>query len=106
MLISWLGARLRRILHDRHALFDDALHAQQAHAELLLNQLADAAHAAVAQVVDIVCLAVALVELHHAAQDRHHVILGERADRLRNRQIELAVELIASHAAQVIAAWV
>ena len=38
----------------RHALLDHALHAQQADAELVLDQLADRAHAAVAEVVDVV----------------------------------------------------
>ena len=39
---------------DRHALADDALHAQEADAELVLDQLADGTHAAVAEVVDVV----------------------------------------------------
>ena len=47
------GRRLVRV-RDRHALPDHALHAQQADAELVLDQLADGAHAAVAQVVDVV----------------------------------------------------
>ena len=38
----------------RHALADDALHAGQAGAELVLDQLADRADAAVAEVVDVV----------------------------------------------------
>ncbi len=42
---------------DRHALADDALHAAEADAELVLQQLADAAHAAVAEMVDVVRLA-------------------------------------------------
>src|SRR5262249_5228780 len=45
----------------------------------------------------------ALVELHHAAQDGHGVVLGERADRLRDRQIQLAVQLIAPDAAEIVA---
>ena len=43
---------------DGHALLDDPLHADQAHAELVLQQLADGAHAAVAEVVDVVRLTV------------------------------------------------
>jgi hypothetical protein len=38
----------------RHALFDDSLHADQAHSELVLQQLADRPHPAVAEVVDVV----------------------------------------------------
>ena len=39
---------------DRHALANDALHTGKADAELILQQLAHAAQAAVAEVVDIV----------------------------------------------------
>ena len=53
MLISAFGVALSELL-DRHALLDDALHAQQADAEVVLDQLADGADAAVAQVIDVV----------------------------------------------------
>ena len=46
--------RVVDVLVDRHALLDRALHADQADAELVLEQLAHGAHAAVAQVVDVV----------------------------------------------------
>ena len=39
---------------DRHPLLDDALHAEQADAELVLDQLAVGADAPVAQVVDVI----------------------------------------------------
>jgi phosphoribosyl 1,2-cyclic phosphodiesterase len=42
---------------DAHALLDRALHAQQTDAVLVLHQLADSAHATVAEVVDVVDLA-------------------------------------------------
>ena len=45
-----------------HALADDALHAGEADAELVLQQLADAADTAVAQVVDVVGHADAVVQ--------------------------------------------
>ncbi len=44
----------RHLLVHRHLFLDGALHAHQADAELVLEQLAHRAHAAVAQVVDIV----------------------------------------------------
>ena len=53
MLISAFGVAVSGSC-DRHALLDHPLHAQQADAELVLDQLADRAHAAVAQVVDVV----------------------------------------------------
>ena len=62
---------------DGHALLDDPLHADQAHAELVLEQLAHGAHAAVAEVVDVVRLAVAVVELDDLADDRHEVLVVE-----------------------------
>ena len=49
------GVRRRLVdLLDRHALAHDALHAQQADAERVLDQLAVGADAAVAEVVDVV----------------------------------------------------
>src|SRR5581483_9798857 len=48
-----VGRRLARLL-DAHPLVDHALHTQQPDAKLRLNQLTHAAHAAVAQVVDVV----------------------------------------------------
>ena len=62
---------------DGHALLDDPLHADQSHAELVLEQLTDGAHAAVAEVVDVVRLTVAVVELDDLADDRHEVLVVE-----------------------------
>ncbi len=50
-------------LDRRHALLDGALHAQQADAVLVLHQLADRAHAAVAEIVDVVDLALAVAQV-------------------------------------------
>ena len=47
----------------RHALLDGALHAQQAEAVLVLHELADRAHAAVAEMVDVVDLALAVAQV-------------------------------------------
>ena len=51
----------------RHALLDRPLHAQQADAVLVLHQLADRAHAAVAEIVDVVDLALAVAQLDQGA---------------------------------------
>ena len=66
-------------LDDGHALAHDALHPQESHAELLLDELADGAHAAVAEVVDVVRVALAVVQLDDLADDAHQVVVGERA---------------------------
>src|SRR6202022_2013160 len=97
---------------DRHALLDDSLHADQAHAELVLQQLAHGPHAAVAEVVDVVrdlLLARRVVELDQLAQEGDEVAL------LQDPQLALAdaredvlfiptqalVDLIAADAAEV-----
>src|ERR1700730_15159837 len=70
-----VGRGLSRLLYA-HALFDDALHTQEADAELALDKLADAAHAAIAQVVNVVFAAMAVVQLDKAANDVDEIILG------------------------------
>src|SRR4029078_3915940 len=56
-------------LDDRHALAHDALHAQQADSELLLDELADRADATVSEVVDVVGVALAVVQLDDPRDD-------------------------------------
>ena len=55
------------LLRHAHALLDGALHADQADAVLVLHQLADRADAAVAEVVDVVDRAAAVLELDEVA---------------------------------------
>ena len=70
---------------DRHPLLDDALHAQQADAELVLDELAVGADAPVAEVVDVVRRrASAVVEPRlelDRDDDRDDVLLGDHATR-------------------------
>ena len=75
--------RHHRVDLDRaHALADRALHAQQADAVLVLHQLADRAHAAVAEMVDVVDLAAAVLELDQHLEDGEDVFLAQRANRV------------------------
>ena len=76
-----------------HALFDRALHPDQADAELVLDQLSDGAHAAIAKMVDIVNLAVAVLELHQVADDFEDVFAAQRALLERHVDLELVIEL-------------
>ena len=71
-----------------HALLDRALHADEADAVLVLDQLADRAHAAVAEVVDVVDLAVAVLELDQVADDLEDVLAAQRA--LLERHVDAA----------------
>jgi hypothetical protein len=72
--------RHHRVDLDRgHALLDRALHAQQADAVLVLHQLADRAHAAVAEVVDVVDVALAVAQVHQRLDAGDDVFLAQRA---------------------------
>ena len=69
-----------------HALFDGALHANQTDAVLVLHELADRAHAAVAEVVDVVDRAAAVLQLDEVTNGLEDVLRGEhRACRARGR---------------------
>ena len=62
-----------------HALTDDALHAGEADAELVLQQLTDAADAAVAQMVDLIGGADAVVKAQQVVDGGKDVIDGDGA---------------------------
>jgi len=51
------------LLRHAHALLDGALHADEADAILIFHQLADRAHAAVAEVIDVVDRSAAVLQL-------------------------------------------
>ena len=102
----------------RHPLADHALHPGQARAHLVLDQLADGADAAVAEVVDVVGLDADLDRLTvaHAREGLHvDVEGGEVLDRRddvglaqhrvaeRRVQAELLVQLVAADLRQVVA---
>ena len=94
-----------------HALAHDALEAQQTDPELVLQQLADRADAAVSEVVDVVDVDLLGRDFDQAANDRDHVLAHEAllVDR-RDRQaggdvlaLELARELVAADAGEIVA---
>ena len=78
VLISRLRRDRLRIV-DRHALADTALQALEAGANMHLDQLADRTDAPVAEVVDVVRLADAVVEPDHLANDLDQILLGQDA---------------------------
>ena len=97
------------LLRHAHALLDGALHADQTDAVLVLHQLADRAHAAVAEVVDVVDRAAAVLELdqvpdrledvlrrEHGLVERRLLVVGQVA-------VELVVQLEAADRRQVVA---
>ena len=97
------------LLVDRHLLLDGALHAHQADAELVLQQFAHGAHAAVAQVVDIVHRADAPAQLEQVLDGGAEILRIERP--LVERRgvglvVQLDIELHAAHAREIVLARV
>ena len=67
-----------RDVGDRHPLLDRPLHAGEADAELVLQQLADRAHAAVAEVVDVVGRLAAELDQQQVPDDGDDVLAAQR----------------------------
>ncbi len=87
----------------RHALLDRALHPQQPDAVLVLHQLADRAHPAIAEVVDVVDLALAIAQIDQRADHREDVLLAQRAHGVLGGKIEPHVHLHAADRGKIIA---
>ena len=82
---------------------DGALDAHEAGAELVLGQFADATHAAVAQVIDVVDLATAVTQLDQHLDGFKDVFVGQRhraGDVFTTAQA--AVDLHAADARQIV----
>ena len=96
--------RHRRIDLDRaHPLAHGTLHAEQADAELVLHQLADRAHPAVAQMVDVVDLAAAVLDLDQRADDLEDVLGAQHAQRVVRLHVETGVHLHPADGREVVA---
>ena len=99
--------RRRHLLVDAHLFLDGALHADEADAELVLHQLADSAHAAVAEVIDVVDDADVLAQLEQVADGPVEVLGRQRALVELGRVlvlVELDVELQTADAREVVLA--
>ena len=88
---------------ERHALLDRALHAQQADAVLVLHQFADRAHAAVAEIVDVVDLALAVAQVDQRLDHGQDVFLAQHAHGVRALELEAHVHLDAADGREVVA---
>ena len=103
-----------RRVADGHPLLDDPLHPDQPHPELVLEKLADGSHPAVAEVVDVVGLAHAVVERDQLADDRDEVLVVQHPPFLVQGPLpglvlgdaQVLVQLEAAHLAQIKAARV
>ena len=92
-----------RDVHARHTLLDGALHTQEADAVLVFQQFADRAHAAVAEVVDIVNLALAVLEVHQFLDDREDILGAQGGDRVLAIKRKTHVQLHTAHSGKVVA---
>ena len=91
------------LLRHAHALLDRALHADQTDAVLVLHQLADRAHAAVAEVIDVVDRPLAVLQIDQVADRLEDVALGQDGVVERLVELELVVQLQAADLRQVVA---
>ena len=83
----------RHFLVDGHLLLDRPFHPHQADAELVLEQLADRAHAPVAEVIDVVDVGRVPLQLQQVLDDLVEVLRVQDLLVERRRQLELGVEL-------------
>ena len=90
------------LLVHRHLFLDGALHANQADAELVFEQFANGAHAAVSQVVDVVHGADVLAQLQQVTDGRDEVAGIERARLQRRFQAQLDIELQPPDLAEIV----
>ena len=92
----------RHFLVDRHLFLDRALHADQADAELVLEQLADRPHAAVAEVIDVVHVRRVLAQLEQVLDDLVEVLRVQDLLVERRVQLQLGVQLQPADAREVV----
>src|SRR5262249_12340586 len=81
---------------------DRTFHPHQPDTELVLDQLSDRARAAVAEMVDIVDLAIAVLALDQVAHDLEDVLACTRSLLERGGELELVIELEPADARQVV----
>ena len=89
---------------DRHALAHNALHAQEADAQLVLNQFAHRLNPTVAQVINIIWAPFAIIDLDNAANHRHQILIGEDTVLNRRGDTQPPIDLVATDTAHIIAA--
>ena len=92
----------RRHFLNAHPLLDGAFHAHEADAVLVFHQFAHEAHAAVAEMVDVVGGAVAVLQLDKHLDGVEDVVVGKGAQIGVIGLVQALVELVAAHGRQVV----
>ena len=101
--IDQLGGCEHLVVAHIHALTDGACHASQAYAKLVVELLTHGAHAAVAQVVDIVDIGVVVDQANKVLDDFDDIFLGEHTHVHRGLKRQLLVDAETAHVTQVVA---
>ena len=86
-----------------HPLLDGTLHAQQADPVLILHQLADRPHPAIAEMVDVVDFTLAVAQIDQGTDHRDDVLLAQHAQRVLRLHIEAHIHLDAADRGQIVA---
>ncbi len=89
-------------IDGRHAFADRALHAQQADAVLVFHQFADRPHPAVAEVIDVVDFAAAVLQFVQGTHDFKDVLTTQDANRVLGLEAQTRVHLDAADGRQVV----
>ena len=92
----------RRHFLNAHPFLDGAFHAHEADAVLVFHQFAHEAHAAVAEMVDVVGGAVAVLQLDKHLDGVEDVVVGKGAQIGVIGLVQALVELVAAHGRQVV----
>ena len=89
--------------HRRHALANRPLHAQQPDPVLIFHQFADRADAAVAEMIDVVDFAAAVLEADQRAQDFQHVGLAQHPHLIVGLEAQAGVHLDPADRREIVA---
>src|SRR5690606_16945311 len=94
---------LLRIGVDAHPLLDQACHAREADRELVRDQLANRPDPAIAEMVDVVGVTTAVVQVDQVLHDRDEVFLGQHRVVRVDLEPQPLVDLVAADTAEIVA---
>ena len=90
---------------NRHSLFDDPFESVQSHTNLVLKQFANRTNATITKVVNVIkaCPTDIQFQVDQIIQSGKHVLVGEGAHRVWNREAEFFIDLVTTNATEVVA---
>ncbi len=90
------------LITNGHTLFDHALHTAETNTQLVLDQLPYRLDTAVTEVINIIRLLNAIIDLDHAAEKLDDIALGYGTMRNGNIQIKFLIQLVTTHTFEVV----